>query len=140
MAREKKLKPIVSSFTPDGDFLAILSPDGTLKIWNTSYQSLVAEWKGPDVDSSISYSCMTCSFVGKKRRKEHGACLLLALVTNDGSILVVDIFAGEMKWESSRYHPGGIVGLSFANKGRILHVVGTNGMVSTLKSENGELI
>ena len=32
------------------------------------------------------------------------------------------------------------MGLSFANKGRILHVVGTNGMVSTLKSENGELI
>ncbi|RVW81673.1 U3 small nucleolar RNA-associated protein 5 [Vitis vinifera] len=140
MAREKKLKPVVSSFTPDGDFLAILSPDGTVKIWNTSYQSLVAEWKGPDVDSGISYSCMTCSFVGKKRRKERGACLLLVLVTNDGNILVVDTFAGEMKWESSRYHPGGIVGLSFANKGRILHVVGTNGMVSTLKSENGELI
>ena len=130
---KKKLKPIVSSFTPNGDFLAILSPDGTVKIWNTSYQSLVAEWKRLDVDSGMSYSCMTCSFVGKKRRKEHGACLLLALVTNDGSILVVDIFAGEMKWESSRYHPGGIVGLSFANKGRILHVVGTNGMVSTLK-------
>ena len=34
----------------------------------------------------------------------------------------------------------GISGISFANKGRILHVVGTNGMVSTLKSENGELI
>ena len=53
---------------------------------------------------------------------------------------MVNIFAGEMKWESSGYHPGGIVRLSFANKGRILHVVGTNGMVSTLKSENGELI
>ena len=102
------MKPIVSSFTPNGDFLAILSPDGTFKIWNTSYQSLVAEWKRLDVDSGMSYSCMTCSFVGKKRRKEHGACLLLALVTNDGSILVVDIFAGEMKWESSRYHPGGM--------------------------------
>ena len=32
MAREKKLKPVVSSFTPDGDFLAILSPDGTVKV------------------------------------------------------------------------------------------------------------
>lgn len=34
----------------------------------------------------------------------------------------------------------GIAGLSFANKGRRLYTVGSNGMASEIKSETGEVI
>lgn len=138
MARQK-LKSLVTSFTSDGDFLAVLSPNGVVKIWSTNDGSLLTEWKQPDGKSIVSYSCLACSFIGKKRRKERGN-LLLALGTNDGDILAVDVLTGETKWKSTGRHPGGLAGLAFANKGRNLHVVGTNGMASEMKSETGEVI
>ncbi|KAF8400123.1 hypothetical protein HHK36_013419 [Tetracentron sinense] len=138
MTREK-LGSLITSFTPEGDFLAILSSNGIVKIWNTSNGSLLAEWKKPDGDSDVSYSCMACSFVGKKRKKERGACLL-ALGTNSGDVLAINVFTGGRKWTSTVCHPGGTTSLSFANNGRSLHTVGTDGMASELDSETGELI
>ncbi|KAJ9179074.1 hypothetical protein P3X46_010898 [Hevea brasiliensis] len=135
---KEKLKPVITSFTPDGDFLAILSPNGTVKIWNTGNGSLLAEWKQSD-DCPVNYSCIACSSVGKKRKKEHGS-LLLALGTIDGDILAIDAITNDTKWKSSGCLPGGVIGLSFANKGRTLHSVGTNGMAYKMKSESGELI
>ncbi|KAF2323259.1 hypothetical protein GH714_034362 [Hevea brasiliensis] len=135
---KEKLKPAITSFTPDGDFLAILSPNGTVKIWNTGNGSLLADWKQSD-DCPVNYSCIACCSVGKKRKKEHGS-LLLALGTIDGDILAIDAFTNDTKWKSSGCLPGGVIGLSFANKGRTLHSVGTNGMAYKMKSESGELI
>ncbi|KDO52885.1 hypothetical protein CISIN_1g036605mg, partial [Citrus sinensis] len=108
-------------------------------IWSTNDGSLLAEWKQPDGEPVVSYSCLACGFVGKKRRKERGT-LLLALGTSNGDILAVDVLTGEMKWKSTGRHPGGLAGLAFAKKGRSLHVVGTNGMASEMKSEMGEVI
>ncbi|KAJ4718329.1 WD repeat-containing protein 43-like [Melia azedarach] len=138
MARQK-LKSLITSFTSDGDCLAVLSPNGVVKIWNTNDGTLLAEWSCPDGDPTVNYSCLACSFVGKKRRKEHGT-FLFALGTNEGEILAVDVFTGETKWKSTGRHPSGLAGLAFANKGRRLHVVGINGMASEMKSETGELI
>ncbi|KAL5758169.1 hypothetical protein ACOSP7_020780 [Xanthoceras sorbifolium] len=138
MARQK-LKSLITSFTPGGDFLAVLSPNGVVKIWNTIDGSLSAEWKQSGDDPVMGYSCMVCSFVGKKPKKERGT-LLLALGTNDGDILAIDVFTGERKWKSTGHHTGGLAGLAFANKGRSLHVVGMNGMVSELESQTGELL
>lgn len=136
---KRMLKSLITSFTSDGDFLAVLSPNGVVKIWSTNDGSLLAEWKQPDGEPVVSYSCLACSFVGKKRRKERGT-LLLALGTSNGDILAVDVLTGEMKWKSTGRHPGGLAGLAFAKKGRSLHVVGTNGMASEMKSEMGEVI
>ncbi|TXG69237.1 hypothetical protein EZV62_004172 [Acer yangbiense] len=138
MARQK-LKSLITSFTPDGDFLAVLSPNGVVKIWSTIDGSLSAEWKPSDEDPIVGHSCIACSFVGKKRKKERGT-LLLALGTNDGDIMAINVFTGERKWKSTGCHPGGLAGLAFANKGRSLHVVGINGMVSELESQTGELL
>ncbi|KAL5575622.1 hypothetical protein UlMin_017321 [Ulmus minor] len=135
---KKSLKSLVTAFTPDGDYLAILSPDGTVKIWSTSNGILLAEWKPSDGDGG-RFSCMACSFVGKKRKKERGTCLL-ALSTDDGDVLAVDVLTGEMKWKTTGSYPGGVVGLSFTNKGRSLHVVGTNGVAHEMSSETGELV
>ncbi|KAJ8755993.1 hypothetical protein K2173_024538 [Erythroxylum novogranatense] len=131
-----KLNSLITSFTPDGELLAILSPDGAIKIWNTSNGSLMLEWRQSDVSC---YSCMACSFVGKKRKK-GSSCLLLALGTTEGDVCVVDAFTGVSKWKSSACHPGGVVGLAFARKGRSLHTVGSNGMASERNSESAEVI
>ncbi|KAK3026098.1 hypothetical protein RJ639_040770 [Escallonia herrerae] len=150
MAKEK-LKSLIISFTSDGDYLAVLSPDGTVKvsslhlpfelkqIWKTSSGGLSAEWKYSDGDADARFSCVACSFIQKKRRNEQGTCLV-ALGTVDGNILAIDVFAGQTKWQSSALHPGGIAGIYFANKGCRLHMIGTNGMVCELNPETGELV
>uniref|UniRef100_A0A5B6YPR2 Putative WD repeat-containing protein 43 n=1 Tax=Davidia involucrata TaxID=16924 RepID=A0A5B6YPR2_DAVIN len=138
MAREK-LKSLITSFTPEGDYLAILSPNGVVKVWNTSDGSLFADWKQSDGDSDVSFSYMACSFVGKKRRKES-ATFLLALGTNAGEILSINVLTGERTWKSTECHPGGIAGLFFANRGRSLYIVGSNGMTSEMNSETGERV
>ncbi|XP_058226768.1 uncharacterized protein LOC131335448 isoform X1 [Rhododendron vialii] len=138
MARQK-LKSLITCFTPDGDYFAVLSPSGVVKIWNTKSGSLVAEWKQTDAPSEPSISCMACSFIGKKRRKEHGTCLL-AVGSNAGEVFAVDVFTGEEKWKSSGCHADGIVGLSFTNRGRILHTVGNDGIASEMNSESGEVV
>ncbi|KAL4336051.1 hypothetical protein GQ457_07G032160 [Hibiscus cannabinus] len=134
-----KVKPIFTCFTQEGDYLAILSPDGTVKIWSTSTGSLLAEWKQSDANHVNGYSSMAFSFIKKKHKKQHGTCLL-ALGTNEGDIFTIDVLAGDRKWSSTGYYPGGIAGLSFTNKGHSLYVIGSNGKASEMNSENGDLI
>ncbi|XWS20392.1 hypothetical protein CRYUN_Cryun31cG0097200 [Craigia yunnanensis] len=136
---KQKVKPLLTCFTQEGDYLAILSPDGTVKIWSTSTGSLLAEWKQSDGNPVNSYSCMACSFSEKKHKKGHGTCLL-AVGTNEGDILAIDVLAGDRKWKSTGCYPGGIAGLSFTNKGHSLYVIGSNGKASEMNSENGDLI
>lgn len=82
---------------------------------------------------------MACTFIGKKRRKDKGTCLV-ALGSDDGDVLAINVFTGEMKWKSKGRHPGGIINLSFANEGRRLRAVGANGIASEMNSETGEII
>nr|KJB56651.1 hypothetical protein B456_009G129900 [Gossypium raimondii] len=133
---KQKVKPLLTCFTQEGDYLAILSPDGTVKIWSTSTGSLLAEWKQSDGNLPNSYSCMACSFIPKKGR---GTCLL-AIGLNEGDIWIIDVLAGDKKWSSTGYYPSGIAGLSFRNKGHSLYVIGSNGKASEINSENGDLI
>ncbi|XAR50575.1 hypothetical protein NMG60_11004930 [Bertholletia excelsa] len=138
MAR-RKVKSLVTCFTREGDCFGILCSNGVVKIWNTNSGSPLAETRVSDANSDVIFSCMACCFVGKKRRKDRGTCLL-ALGTDGGDIFVVDVFTGERKWKASRYHAGGIAGLSFTNRGRILHTVGNDGMASEIYSETGEVV
>ncbi|TYG68191.1 hypothetical protein ES288_D05G134400v1 [Gossypium darwinii] len=136
---KQKVKPLLTCFTQEGDYLAILSPDGTVKIWSTSTGSLLAEWKQSDGNLPNSYSCMACSFIPKKHKKGRGTCLL-AIGLNEGDIWIIDVLAGDKKWSSTGYYPSGIAGLSFRNKGHSLYVIGSNGKASEINSENGDLI
>ncbi|KAJ4958080.1 hypothetical protein NE237_025191 [Protea cynaroides] len=133
----ENLKSLITSFTPEGDFLAILSPTRTVKIWNTGNGDLFAEWKELNAVSDITYSCLACSFIGNKRSKKHGT-FLLALGTNAGDILAINVLTGERKWIYAGCHPGGTAGLSFANKGRSLYTFGTDGLAFELDSKTGE--
>ncbi|KVH98017.1 Small-subunit processome, Utp12 [Cynara cardunculus var. scolymus] len=129
MAKER-VKPLMSSFTSKAEVFAALLPNGVLKVWNTSDGNLLAEWKQPDGESDAHFSCIACSFVGKKRRKEKGTCLV-ALGTDDGEVFTINATAAEMKR---------IAALSFANKGRKLCVISTDGATCEMNSESGELL
>ncbi|WCJ40603.1 transducin family protein / WD-40 repeat family protein [Euphorbia peplus] len=134
-----KLKSPIMSFTLSGPYFAILLPEGTVKIWNTSDASLLAEWKQSD-SSLLSYSCMACTYVEKKKKKE-GSSVIVALGTSDGDIqlFAIDV-SGKIKWESSRRHTCGVIGLAFANEGHRLRVIGTNGKLCEMKTKSGELL
>ncbi|QCE02094.1 WD repeat-containing protein 43 [Vigna unguiculata] len=137
MGKGEAKKHVLTAFTPKGDYAAILSAKGTAKIWNTSTGHLLAEWKPSDGDNDLRYSCIASSYIGKKFRKEQGT-FLLALGTIDGRVLAVDVSTGERKLITS--YPGEICGLSFANKGRVLRIVGRNGMAYEVNSETGQLL
>ncbi|XP_045830120.1 WD repeat-containing protein 43-like [Trifolium pratense] len=139
MVKDKLKEPVLTAFTPNGDYVAILSSNATVKIWNTNSGDLLAEWKPSDGDHDIHYSCIACSFTGKKRKKDKGTCLL-ALGTDDGKVLAIDVSTGERKWPTSHPIPGGICGLSFAKKGQLLYVVGHDGKAYEINSETGELL
>ncbi|KAK2378680.1 WD repeat-containing protein [Trifolium repens] len=139
MVKDKLKEPVLTAFTPNGDYVAILSSNLTFKIWNTNTGDLLAEWKPSDGDDDIHYSCIACSFTGKKRKKDKGTCLL-ALGTDDGKVLAIDVSTGERKWPTSHPIPGGICGLSFAKKGQLLYVVGHSGKAYEINSETGELL
>lgn len=137
MEKDELKKHVLTAFTSNGDYVAILSANGIAKIWNTNTGHLLAEWKPSDEDHDIRYSCIACSFIGKKRRKEQRT-LLLALGSIDGSVLAVDVSTGERKLTTS--HPGGIGGLSFANKGCLLRIVGHSGMAYEVNTQTGEVL
>ncbi|KAL3008417.1 hypothetical protein AAZX31_07G030800 [Glycine max] len=137
MVKDKLKKHVLTAFTPNEDSVAILSANEVAKIWNTNTGHLLAEWKPSKGDHDIHYSCIACSFIGEKHRKEQGTCLL-ALSTIDGSVIAVDVSTGERKLTTS--HPGGICGLSFANKGRLLRIVGHNGVAYEVNTETGEVL
>ncbi|PWA97658.1 small-subunit processome, Utp12 [Artemisia annua] len=128
---------MTSSFTSNGELFAAILPDNTLKVWNTSDGKLLAEWK-QDGDSDVQFSCIACSFVGKKRKKETSTCLV-ALGTDGGEVFAINAKDGEMKWKSSGHHHGRIAALSFANKGRKVCAISTDGTTCELNSESGEL-
>ncbi|BAT98557.1 hypothetical protein LR48_Vigan406s012500 [Vigna angularis] len=137
MVKGDSKKHVLTAFTPNGDYAAILSANGTAKIWNTSTGHLLAEWKASDEDNDPRYSCIASSYTGKKFRKEQGT-FLLALGTIDGRVLVVDVSTGDRKLITS--YPGEICGLSFANKGHVLRIVGRNGMAYEVNTETGQLL
>ncbi|KAM3269069.1 WD repeat-containing protein 43 isoform X1 [Capsicum chacoense] len=135
MAREK-LKSIVTSFTIGGEYLAVLSPDGTVRVWNTSSGSLFGQWRPENSGDSFSY--MVCCIIGKKRRKEQ--CLYVALGSDDGNVLAVDISTGLVRWRKDGALPSGAAGLFFVGKGRRIHAVAANGLVFEMNSKTGEVI
>ncbi|XP_014515736.1 WD repeat-containing protein 43 isoform X2 [Vigna radiata var. radiata] len=137
MVKGESKKHVLTAFTPNGDYAAIMSANGTAKIWNTSTGHLLAEWKPSDEDNDPRYSCIASSYTGKKFRKEQGT-FLLALGTIDGRVLAIDVSTGDRKLITS--YPGEICGLSFANKGHVLRIVGRNGMAYEVNTETGQLL
>ncbi|KAI3671454.1 hypothetical protein L1987_87192 [Smallanthus sonchifolius] len=128
---------VMSSFTSKGEVFSHLNPKGLLKVWNTSDGNLLAEWKHPSSHDGVQYTCIACTFVGNKRRKENGTCLV-AYATNESDIYTLSATDAKMKWKLSRTEFGEIAALSFTNKGRKLCVISKDGTLCEMNSETGE--
>ncbi|KAI7750776.1 hypothetical protein M8C21_028349 [Ambrosia artemisiifolia] len=129
----------ISAFTSNGEVFAHINPNGVLKVWNTSDGTLLSEWKHPSKQDGVQYTCIACSFVGKKRRKENGTCLV-AYATNESDVYTISATDAKMKWKLSRAEFGEIAALSFTNKGRKLCVISTDGTLCEMNSETGEIL
>ncbi|KAF5808115.1 putative transcription factor WD40-like family [Helianthus annuus] len=134
-----KAEASMSAFTSNGEVFAHLNPKGVLKVWNTSDGTLLSEWKHPSKHDGVQYTRITCSFVGKKRRKENSTCLV-AYATNESDIYTISATDATMKWKLSRTEFGEIATLSFTNKGRKLCVISTDGTLCEMNSETGEIL
>ncbi|XP_076921678.1 uncharacterized protein LOC143583181 [Bidens hawaiensis] len=129
----------MSCFTSKGEVFAHLNPQGLLKVWNTSDGSLLSEWEHPNKHDGVEYTCIACSFVGKKRRKENATCLV-AYETSEGDLYTISTADAKMIWKLSTTEFGEIAALSFTNKGRKLCLVGTGGTLCEMNSETGEIL
>ncbi|KAF3661126.1 putative WD repeat-containing protein 43-like isoform X2 [Capsicum annuum] len=107
-----------------------------LRVWNTSSGSLFGQWRPENSGDSFSY--MACCIVGKKRRNEQ--CLLVAIGSDDGNVLAVNISTGLVRWRKDGALPSGAASLFFVGKGRRIHAVAANGLVFEMNSKTGEVI
>ncbi|KAF3328453.1 WD40 repeat-containing SMU1 [Carex littledalei] len=123
-----------TSFSPDGRYFAALSPESTLKVWDTSSGEIVADWT--DTESAAVYSCIACSNGRKKRKKEN--FLLVALGTATGDVLAVDVIASKKIWTNRSFHSGEVVSLHFSKNGNLIYTAGADGVMYALHSETGE--
>ncbi|KAJ1689512.1 hypothetical protein LUZ63_013667 [Rhynchospora breviuscula] len=123
-----------TSFSPDGRYLVVLSPESTLKVWDTRSGEIVADWN--DSDSGAVYICTACSNLTKKGKKKN--VLLVAFGTSTGDVLAVDVLASKRIWTNSGCHSGEVVSLLFSNNGDLLYTAGADGAMSVLSSDNGE--
>ncbi|XP_078152446.1 WD repeat protein isoform X2 [Carex rostrata] len=123
-----------TSFSPDGRYFAALSPESTLKVWDTSSGEIVADWT--DTESAAVYSCIACSNGRKKRKNKK--FLLVALGTATGDVLAVNVFASKKIWTNSSFHSGKVVSLHFSKNGNLIYTAGADGVMYALHSETDE--
>eukprot|EP01018_Ginkgo_biloba_P014729 Gb_29253 [translate_table: standard] len=144
------IKDVLTSFSPSADFLAIITGDGRVKIWNTvngEIQSEFADIGGTSTNGGISnghlsldYSCIEWSPLSGKKGKKKGRSSLLVLGTGAGDVLALDTIAGQLRWRANDCHPGGVTAISFASSSRTLYSTGADGMVCELDWETGEVL
>ncbi|KAL7609189.1 hypothetical protein Lser_V15G11898 [Lactuca serriola] len=72
-------------------------------------------------------------------RKENSTCLV-ALGIDDGEVFTINATSAELKCISSGHHHSRTAGLSFANKGRKLCAISTDGKTCEMNSETDDKI
>ncbi|KAI4295129.1 hypothetical protein MLD38_040619 [Melastoma candidum] len=136
--KNKSSRAPITCFTADAEFFAVVSK-GTIGIWNTSNGNLAAQWEQQDDDSDVHYTCMALRFTEKKKiRRRNAHYCLLAIGTDDGQVLVVDVLTNEVIWKST-ISQSGLTALSFANEVTSLYAVGSHEVVE-IDSESGQLV
>jgi len=100
----------VVQFSPNGEYLAYSTPDGTLKLWETVTGNIKQEYT-PSSHLSASCSCLCWSpkrqslVSSKKKRKKRrtleaepsvASSDLIALGTTNGTILIYNVLKGDL--------------------------------------------
>ncbi|XP_064622092.1 WD repeat-containing protein 43-like [Lineus longissimus] len=114
------------SFSSSGEYLAHSSPDGTLKLWQTSTATLSQEYTP---SSHLSATC-TCINWGpwrdakntpkKKKRRKSGAgesLQLVALGTQSGDVLLYSVAKGDLQSQMTDGHSDRVNDISWCQDG-----------------------
>nr|CAD1824006.1 unnamed protein product [Ananas comosus var. bracteatus] len=129
----EKSPSLLSSFTSDGDRFAVLSPMEPSEYW--------IPYREQSLQNGGTYMWIRLfRILAFHVRKKDQKTFLLAIGTETGDVLAVDILTNQKRWVNSECHSGGVAALCFTKKGRILYSAGTDGMVYELNSDTGENI
>lgn len=136
------------SFDKNGRFLALLTPDGRLKLWDCTVGSLKHEYTSP---SHLSTSC-TClrwsrtsrSTIVQKRKKQktarHGTDTdvdSIALGTSSGEVLVYNVTAGEVNQRLEGGHDCRINDVCWSEDDSTLYSCSNDKHITEWNTENG---
>ncbi|XP_044500852.1 WD repeat-containing protein 43 [Mangifera indica] len=147
------IRDILTSFSPSLDYFAICAGDARIKIWDTlkgQVQTEFADIASTEMSSlyankperghlSVDYTCMKWLALDRKKKRKLGSSLLV-LGTGSGSVLALDVAAGQLKWRISDCHPGGVSAVSFAAHGSCIYSAGADGMICEIDSLTGNLL
>ncbi|KAL6649770.1 hypothetical protein ACP70R_013994 [Stipagrostis hirtigluma subsp. patula] len=145
------LRDLLTSFSPDADFLALSSGDGRIKVWDSVRGRLQTEFADiPAVEAGVAaetkrghlaldYTCMKWVQLSSKKKRKAGSSLLV-LGTGSGDVLALDVAAGQWKWRVSDCHPGGVTAVAYSRHGRIVYTAGTDGMVCKIDASDGSVV
>ncbi|KAL6644916.1 hypothetical protein ACP70R_016524 [Stipagrostis hirtigluma subsp. patula] len=146
------LRDLLTSFSPDADFLALSSGDGRIKVWDSVRGRLQTEFADiPAVEAGVAaetkrghlaldYTCMKWVQLSSKQKKRKAGSSLLVLGTGSGDVLALDVAAGQWKWRVSDCHPGGVTAVAYSRHGRIVYTAGTDGMVCKIDASDGSVV
>ncbi|XP_073230226.1 WD repeat-containing protein 43-like isoform X1 [Porites lutea] len=136
------------SFDKNGRFLALLTPDGRLKLWDCTFGSLKHEYTSP---SHLSTTC-TClrwsrtsrSSVVQRRKKQKTAKNMtdsvvdsIALGTSSGDIFVYNIAAGEVNQRLEGGHDNRVNGVCWSEDDSTLYSCSNDKHIIEWNTENG---
>ncbi|KAL6901926.1 hypothetical protein ACP4OV_004802 [Aristida adscensionis] len=146
------IRDILTSFSPEADFLALSSGDGRIKVWDALRGRLQTEFADiPAVEAgavaetkrghlALDYTCMKWVQLSNKQKKKKAGSSLLVLGTGSGDVLALDVAAGQWKWRVSDCHPGGVTAVAYSKHGRIVYTAGTDGIVCKIDASDGSVV
>ncbi|XP_048552095.1 uncharacterized protein LOC125531922 isoform X2 [Triticum urartu] len=106
--------PDAFAFSSDGELFAAVS-GRRIQVWSTREGQKIAGWTDPIAAHDDSYSCIACSSVQKKHKKD-GDLIVVAVGTANGVVLALD--STGVIWKSA-CHTGSFL-FTFRNKGVFL--------------------
>ncbi|VAH77918.1 unnamed protein product [Triticum turgidum subsp. durum] len=127
--------PDAFAFSSDGElFAAVSNRRIQVLVWSTRGGQKKAGWTDPIAAQDDSYSCIACSSVQKKHKKD-GDLIVVAVGTANGVVLALD--STGVIWKSA-CHTGKVISLHFSKQGRVLITASRDGVICELDTWTGK--
>ncbi|XP_048552094.1 uncharacterized protein LOC125531922 isoform X1 [Triticum urartu] len=125
--------PDAFAFSSDGELFAAVS-GRRIQVWSTREGQKIAGWTDPIAAHDDSYSCIACSSVQKKHKKD-GDLIVVAVGTANGVVLALD--STGVIWKSA-CHTGKVISLHFSKQGCVLITASRDGVICELDTWTGK--